>query len=159
MTKAESRATLRWTALGSSVRIRPPHPAREQEPRDCPPATSPYVDSSVRSAYGAVIPTWSASLSIGFQQGGQQFFNGVALSNGSNSLSSSYNVGVNYNISAALLLGPKGARAARDATDADARGATEALRAAVTDDDRVVLQAAAPDNVTNSRLAPAKGHP
>ncbi len=115
------------------------------------------ADATVRSAYGSLLPTSSASFSTRFQQGGQQFFNGVALSNGSNSLSSSYNVGVNYNISAALLLGPKVARAARDATDADARGATEALRAAVTDEYLVVLQAGARANVTDSLLETAKG--
>ena len=115
------------------------------------------ADADVRSAYGLLLPNSGASFATRFQQGGQQFFNGVALSNNSNSVSSAYNIGISYTVNAASLMGPKVARAARDATDADIRGATEALRAAVTQGYLTVLQAEARAEVTDSLLVTARG--
>jgi outer membrane protein len=115
------------------------------------------ADADVRTAYGALLPTSSASFSTRFQQGGNQFFNGVALSNNSNSVSSQYNLGINYSLNAASLMSPKVARAARDATEADIYGATEALRAAVTQQYLLVLQAAARAEVTDSLFVTARG--
>jgi outer membrane protein len=115
------------------------------------------ADADVRTAYGALLPSSSASFGTRFQQGGNQFFNGVALSNNSNSVSSQYNVGVSFTLNAATLMQPKVARAARDAADADIYGAAEALRAAVAQQYLLVLQAEARAEVTDSLLVTARG--
>src|SRR6185437_5120400 len=52
----------------------------------------------LRSAYGALLPQLSASLSGQYQQGGQQFFNGVSLSSSSDVMQSQYQIGLNYRI-------------------------------------------------------------
>lgn len=115
------------------------------------------ADADVRSAYGSLLPSSSASFASRFQKSGNQFFNGVALGNSANSVSSSYSLGIGYTVSAASLMAPRVARANRDAANADIRGATEALRAAVTQQYLAVLQAAARADVTDSLLATAAG--
>jgi outer membrane protein len=115
------------------------------------------ADADVRSAYGALLPSSSASFASRFQKSGNQFFNGVALGNSANSVSSSYSLGINYNLSAASLMQPRVSRASRDAAQADVRGASEALRAAVTDEYLLVLQVAARADVTDSLLTTAAG--
>lgn len=119
--------------------------------------TERNADAAVRSAYGSLLPTSSASFSTRYSQSGQQFFNGVALSNSSNTVSSSYGLGLNYNISASSLLAPRAARANREATEADIRGASEALRASVTQQYLFVLQAVARAEVADSLIATAQG--
>src|SRR5688500_17541441 len=56
------------------------------------------ADANVRSAYGSLLPTSSASFTTSYRQSGQQFFQGVALSNSANSVGSQYSLGINYNI-------------------------------------------------------------
>jgi outer membrane protein len=115
------------------------------------------ADAGVRSAYGSLLPTSSASFNTRYSKSGAQFFNGVALSNSSNTVSSSYSLGVNYNINASSLLAPRSARANRDAAEADIRGSAEALRAAVTQQYLFVLQAEARAQVADSLIITARG--
>jgi outer membrane protein len=118
--------------------------------------TGRNADANVRSAYGALLPTSSASFSTRYSQSGSQFFNGVALSSNSNTIQSSYNLGVGYSINAASLLAPKAARANRDATEAEIRGGAEALRSAVTERYLVALQAEARAAVADSLVMTAR---
>lgn len=119
--------------------------------------TERNADAGIRSAYGALLPTSGASFSTRYSQSGSQFFNGVELPSNSNTLSSSYSLGLNYNISAAALLAPGAARANRDAAAADIRGAAEGLRSAVTQQYLFVLQAEARAQVADSLIATAQG--
>src|SRR5258708_4070246 len=56
------------------------------------------ADADVRAAYGSLMPTSNASFSSRFQKSGNQFFNGVALGNSANSVSSSYSLGISYSV-------------------------------------------------------------
>ena len=78
----------------------------------------------LRSAYGALLPQLSASLSGQYQQGGQQFFNGVSLSSSSDVMQSQYQIGLNYRINAATFITPKVQRANSAAVNADIAGAS-----------------------------------
>jgi outer membrane protein len=90
------------------------------------------ASAAVKSAYGALLPSLSASYGSSFLQGGEQFFDGTALVASSNSVSSSYYVGLNYSIGASSLIAPSYSRVNRAATDADIGNADQQLRSQVT---------------------------
>src|SRR5450759_2564624 len=87
--------------------------------------------AAVRSAYGALLPSADASLSMQRQQGGQQIFSGASLGASSDVNQSGYQIGLNYRINSATLITPSLQRANRDAVEADITGATETLRSNV----------------------------
>lgn len=101
------------------------------------------ADAAVRSARGAFLPSADASFGSRYQQGGQQVFNGLSFSNQSSTMQSSYNLSLNYRINSATFVNPRAAAATRNAVEADITGATEQLRAAVTQQYLTVLQAKA----------------
>src|SRR5256714_2906991 len=53
------------------------------------------AQAAVRSAYGALLPTSTAALSVQRQQGGQQIFSGATLGASSDVRQSSYDIGFN----------------------------------------------------------------
>ena len=65
------------------------------------------ADIQVRSAYASLLPSVSANLAGRYQQTGQQFVSGIALSNNSDVLQSSYGLNVNYQVNSAVLFAPK----------------------------------------------------
>lgn len=87
--------------------------------------------AAVRAAGGALLPQLSASLAGQYQQGGRQFFSGVALGANSDVMQSNYNIGLSYRISAGALVAPRVERANAAATDAEIAGAAETLAAQV----------------------------
>jgi outer membrane protein len=101
------------------------------------------ADAAVRSSYGALLPSVDASLAGRYQQGGQQVFNGLAFSSNSDAVQSQYGVNVSYTLNSATIFNPTLARANRDAAEADVNGASELLRATVTQEYINVLQAQA----------------
>ena len=101
------------------------------------------ADGQVRQTYAQLLPSLSANMSGRYQQTGQQFVQGIALSNSSDILQSSYGIGLNYTINSAVLFAPGAARANRDAAEADLNGQQEVLRAIVTQQYISVLQAEA----------------
>jgi outer membrane protein len=109
----------------------------------------------LRSAYGALLPKLSANLSGQYQQGGQQFFNGVSLSANSDVLQSQYDIGVQYSINAASFIAPKVQRANSRAVDADVAGAAETLAALVKQDYLTALQSLAQTELQDSLVANA----
>ncbi|HSU95762.1 MAG TPA: TolC family protein [Gemmatimonadaceae bacterium] len=111
---------------------------------------------ALRSAYGGLLPTLSASLTGQYQQGGQQFFNGVSLSANSDVMQSQYNIGLNYRINAATFIAPKVQRANVAAVDADIAGAKEALAATVRQDYLTALQSRALTQLNDSLVANAQ---
>ena len=86
------------------------------------------ADMNVRSTYAAFLPSVNASMFGRLQKTGTQFFQGVALDNNSDILQSSYNIGLNYNISSDILFAPKIARANQTAAEADVTSAAEGMR-------------------------------
>jgi outer membrane protein len=109
----------------------------------------------LRSAYGALLPRLSASLSGQYQQGGQQFFNGVSLSSNSDVLQSSYDIGVQYSINAGSFIAPRVQRANSKAVDADIAGAAATLAALVKQDYLTALQSLAQAELQDSLVANA----
>ncbi|HEY5086402.1 MAG TPA: TolC family protein, partial [Gemmatimonadaceae bacterium] len=110
----------------------------------------------LRSAYGALLPQLSANLTGQYQQGGQQFFNGVSLSSNSDVMQSQYSIGLNYKINAATFITPKVQRANSAAVDADIAGASEALAATVKQDYITALQSLALSQLNDSLVANAQ---
>src|SRR6185312_6878042 len=110
----------------------------------------------LRSAYGALLPQLSASLSGQYQQGGQQFFNGVSLSSSSDVMQSQYQIGLNYRINAATFITPKVQRANSAAVNADIAGASESLTATVKQDYLTALQSLAQAELQDSLVANAR---
>ncbi len=110
----------------------------------------------LRTAYGALLPQVNASFSGQYQQGGQQFFNGVSLSANSDVMQSQYNIGLNYSINAGTFIAPKVQRANSAAVNADIAGASEALSATVKQDYLTALQSRALAELNDSLVANAK---
>ncbi|MEO7042852.1 MAG: TolC family protein, partial [Gemmatimonadaceae bacterium] len=110
----------------------------------------------LRSAYGGLLPTLSASLTGQYQQGGQQFFSGVSLSSSSDAVQSQYSIGLNYRINAATFIAPKVQRANSAAVDADIAGASEALAYTIKQDYITALQSLALAQLNDSLVANAK---
>jgi outer membrane protein len=110
----------------------------------------------LRSAYGALLPQLSASLSGQYQQGGQQFFNGVSLSSNSDVLQSQYDFGVDYRINAASFITPKVQRANSAAVNADIAGVSENLTALIKQDYLTALQSLAQADLQDSLVANAQ---
>jgi outer membrane protein len=99
--------------------------------------------AAVRSAYGALLPSADASLSVQRQQGGQQILSGTSLGASSDVNQSNYQIGLNYRINSATLITPSLQRANRDAVEADITGASETLRGNVRQQYLASLQAEA----------------
>jgi outer membrane protein len=97
--------------------------------------------AAVRSAYGALLPSADASLSLQRQQGGQQIFSGTSLGASSDVNQSNYQIGFSYRLNSATLITPSLQRANRDAVEADITGASETLRGNVAQQYLSVLQA------------------
>lgn len=110
----------------------------------------------LRTAYGALLPQLSANLTGQYQQGGQQFFNGVSLSANSDVMQSQYNLGLNYSINAGTFIAPKVQRANSAAVNADIAGASEALAATVKQDYLTALQSLALAQLNDSLVANAQ---
>jgi outer membrane protein len=110
----------------------------------------------LRTAYGGLLPTLSASLSGQYQQGGPQFFNGVSLSSNSDVMQSQYSLGLSYRVNAATFIAPKVQRANSAAVDADIAGANEALAFNVKQDYITALQSLALSELNDSLVANAK---
>jgi outer membrane protein len=113
--------------------------------------------SQLRQTYSALLPNVSSSFTTQYQQGGQQLVSGIQLGASGDTYQSSYRLGVNYNISGAVLFAPRQARANRDATEADVVSSAEATRALVTNQYIAALKAKAQAELADSLVATATG--
>lgn len=91
----------------------------------------------LRTAWGQLLPSASASSSVGWRGTGDQQFGSITLGDlgfGSqpSTYSSSYSVGLNLSLDYSSLLGPSQARAARQATDARIAASEASLSSRVT---------------------------
>lgn len=110
----------------------------------------------LRSAYGAFIPTVSAEFASQYREGLQQLIAGQRFGAASDQISSTYDIGVTAQYSAATLLAPKLQRANARAIDAAATGSAHRLRTAVTQAYLNVLQQRARVALQDSLLAAAR---
>ncbi len=115
------------------------------------------ADAQVRTAYASLLPSVSANMSGRYQKTGQQFVQGIALSNSSDVMQSSYGIGVNYAINSDLLFAPRLVAANRDAAEADVTGAAEMLRSGVTQQYLLVLQSRARAALQDTLMLTTKG--
>ena len=112
--------------------------------------------AAVRSAYGALLPSADASLSVQRQQGGQQIFGGTSLGASSDVNQSNYQIGLNYRLNSATLITPSLQRASRDAVEADITGATETLRGNVRQQYLQALQSEATADLQDTLVVAAQ---
>jgi len=115
------------------------------------------ADGQLRGAYASLLPSVSANMSGRYQQSGNQFLSGAVIGNSSDLVQSSYGLNVNYTINSAVLFAPKLYKANRDAAEADVSGAAELLRATVTQQYLVVLQAQARAALQDTLMQTTKG--
>lgn len=97
--------------------------------------------SSVRAAYGNLLPSLNASNSYGYTASGEARYGTVEFGSQPESYSSSYNVGMNLQLSGASLLEPSVQRAQRRATERRVEGVGADLDAQVAQQYLSVLQA------------------
>lgn len=95
----------------------------------------------IRSAYGNLLPSASASMGMGYSAPGERRFGTVGLGEQPAMYSSNYSLGLNYSLSGAELLEPGRARAQERATEARVAGAGSQLEANVSQAYLEVLQA------------------
>ena len=115
------------------------------------------ADAQLRTAYAALLPSVNASMSGRLQKTGQQFFQGVALENNSDVLTSSYGINLSYTLSPDVWFGPRQANAAQNAAEADVTGMQENVRATVTDRYLLVLRSKALAALQDTLVLTAKG--
>jgi outer membrane protein len=114
-------------------------------------------NAQLRTAYGALLPSSNANFRTGYQQGGQQYFQGVALPGSSDNYNSSYSIGLNYQIAPSIAFVPKAARASRDASEADVTSSAEQLRSQVAAQYITALQSEALAAVLDTLVQSAAG--
>jgi outer membrane protein len=109
--------------------------------------------SSLRSAYGALLPTVSSSFSTSFREGGQEIVGGQQFGSSNDILSSSYSIGINAFYNGQRLMQPRVERANLNAADADVTSSAAATRAQVVTQYLNVLQAQARAALQDTLLA------
>ena len=116
--------------------------ARENNPEYLQQRTDIAVArSSVRSAMGDLLPSASAQNTFGYTASGERRFESVGLGTQPEVYSSSYGIGLNYQLSGARLLQPSVERARLNATQRRVTGAAAELEAQVANQYLTVLQA------------------
>ena len=99
--------------------------------------------AATRTARGQLLPNVNSSAGASWREGRTQLFNGVGFGANANTLGSSANINASLNYGLDVLLQPRAAKASERATDAEADAATQQLRANVTTQYLVALQARA----------------
>lgn len=124
-------------SIDQAVRI-----ARENNPLYLQQANDIGVArSSVRAAYGNLLPRLSASNSYGYTASGEARFGTVEFGAQPESYTSSYNIGLNMSLDGSTLLQPSVQRAQKRATERRVEGAGSDLDAQVSQQYLAVLQA------------------
>ena len=85
-----------------------------------------------RSAYASLLPSASVGLSGSFREGGQTFFQGQTFGASNDVRQSSYGLDLNWSLNASKLMEPRVAQATVNAVEADINGASQQLRAQVS---------------------------
>ena len=108
---------------------------------------------AVRNAYSSLfIPSASASAGFGYTGSGSSQFGGQEFQQSSPSYNSDYSIGVSWQLNGNTLTGPSQAKAQQHATEEDITAAGVALKADVTIQYLVALQAAAQVDVARQQV-------
>lgn len=122
-------------------------PSYRQAQNDRPPASW-----GARNAYASLLPSLTASGGIGYTSSGQQRFLTQSFSQVVGAWSSSYNLGLNWQVSGTTLSQPGLRRAQLASVDADIAGAETNLIATLTGQYLTVLQARENAAVAQTRV-------
>ncbi len=114
------------------------------------------ADAQVRSARGALLPTFTTSLGSTYREGGQQLIAGQAFGASASQVQGSYALDLTASYSVAALTAPRLQRAARDAVDADILGSGQQLRTGVTQQYLTALQQQARAELADTLVATAR---
>jgi len=115
-------------------------------------------EATVRQSYAALLPSASTSFSTRYQQGGQQFVQGIGIGGSSaDSRQSSYQIGLSYFINGSVAFAPRSAHANRNAAEADIATQAEALRSQVTQQYITALQSEAQAALEDTLVQTATG--
>ncbi len=97
--------------------------------------------AATRSAYGQLLPGLSSSAGMSWREGRQQVFGGIGIGASANTVGSNASVNASLNYGLDVLLQPKAAKFTERAVEAEVDAATQQLRASVTQQYLVALQA------------------
>ncbi|MDZ7631700.1 MAG: TolC family protein [Gemmatimonadaceae bacterium] len=99
--------------------------------------------AATRSARGQLLPNLSSNAGVSWREGRQQVFNGVGFGANANTIGSNAGINASLNYGLDVFLQPKASRFAERATEAEADAASQQLRATVTQQYLIALQAQA----------------
>ncbi len=99
--------------------------------------------AATRSAYGQLLPNLNSSAGLSWREGRQQVFNGVGFGANANTVGSNASVNASLSYGLDALLQPKAAKASERAVESEADAASQQLRATVTQQYLIALQAQA----------------
>lgn len=111
--------------------------------------------ATLRSAYGALLPSADVSLGGRFQQGGVQPINGVTFET-SDIRQSNYGIGLNYRLGMGTLIAPRVQKANVDAADADLTATNALVRSDVERQYLTALQSRARAELQDSLVVSAQ---
>ena len=109
-----------------------------------------------RAAYGALLPRADAQLQGLYLAQGNTLLSGFAQGNGSNSLQSSYFIGLTYNVGTSTFLNPKIQQANVRAADADVTNSVSVTHSQIAQDYFTVLGDQAKAQLEDSLIANAQ---
>jgi len=118
--------------------------------------TRDVAGSQLRSAYGSFLPSVSAQFGSQYREGLQQLIAGQRFGAASDQISSTYDITVQAQYTAATALAPKLERANVRAADAAVAGSAQRLRTAITQQYLNVLQQTARAAMQDTLLTAAK---
>jgi len=96
--------------------------------------------STLRSSYGALLPSVSTSFGSQYREGRPQFFAGQQFGSASDVMSSFADVSIDLRLNGTALMAPRASRAALEAAEADITNSEQALRSTVIQQYLTVLQ-------------------
>jgi outer membrane protein len=146
-TTAPSQPTVTLSLSEALHQARSHSPAYRQALNDAAPARW-----GVRSAYGSLLPSVTASSDVGYVGSGQSNLGGGFTQPTSPFLTSGYSLGLEWQLSGRSLTAPAQQRAIQQATDEDISGAGVLLTADITTQYLNVLQADAQVEVARQQV-------
>ena len=99
--------------------------------------------AATRSARGQLLPSLNSSAGASWREGRQQVINGIGFGANANTIGSSAGINAQLNYGADVLLQPRSARATERAVESEVDAAAQQLRATVTQQYLISLQAQA----------------